>query len=644
VIIRLAQLGNHPAVAFAVQELNRYLKQMDGTLAIDLLQMNAPAPIGENIIFVGLCEEGKALVPKVKDPELDDAIAVEIKENSGFITGTNPRSVLIAAYRFLKALGCAWVRPGKGGERIPQKKLESISVSLQEVPSRRHRGICIEGAVNYENVRDMIDFLPKVGMNTYFVQFFAPFIFFDRWYSHMGFQNDGNPYLKKENITRELVDGMTRSLENEISRRALCYHKVGHGWTCEPFGVEGMGWYQDKVYDIPKETKDILALLDGKRQLFKNVPLNTNLCYSNSRVQEKMTQAICDYCEKNPQVEVVHFWLADGHNNHCECEHCRKKRPADWFVEMLNELDEKMTAAGVKTRVVFLVYNELLWAPEKGKIKNPDRFILMFAPISRTYGQNYGASREYSGELPPYIRNAVETPSSLAENVAHLRNWQKDFTGDSFSFDYHLMWAHMGDLGYEKCARHLFRDMQELPQIGLDGMVSCQIQRCCFPTGLPLCMMAAALWDEKADFDQKALEYYQAAYGKDGEKVHEILARVSEIMVLYDGPASRPWPHDTPCCRDLDALKKAADDLALLLKEHQAEALFAPEWEMLAHYQVYLSMLHPVIASWEKQDQQGMEDAFKQLMDYLWKHELALQSCLDVQNAEKTLKKKLGIQ
>lgn len=354
--------------------------------------------------------------------------------------------------------------------------------------------------------------------------------------------------------------------------------------------------------------------------------------------------SICDYCAKNPQVEVVHFWLADGHNNQCECEHCREKRPADWFIDLLNELDEKMTAAGVKTRVVFLVYVDLLWAPEKGKLKDPDRFILMFAPITRSYGQGYGQCLSYETELPPYTRNTLEMPSSLAENLAHLRNWQKDFRGESFSFDYHLMWAHVGDMGYEKCARHLFHDMQDLPKIGLDGMVSCQIQRCCFPTGLPLFMMAAALWDEKADFDQKALEYYQAAYGKDGGKVHEILARVSELMVLYDGPASRPWPQDTPCCRDLHALKKAADDLALLLKEHQEDALSAPEWEMLAHYQVYLSMLHQVLVLWEKQDQQGMQDAFGQLMDYLWKHEPELQSCLDVQNTEKTLKKKLGIQ
>lgn len=374
------------------------------------------------------------------------------------------------------------------------------------------------------------------------------------------------------------------------------------------------------------------------------MPLNTNLCYSNPVVRDKMTQAICDYCAENAQVDVVHFWLADGYNNQCECENCRKKRPADWFIDLLNELDEKMTAAGVKTRVVFLVYVDLLWAPEQEKIKNPDRFILMFAPITRSYGQSYGQCLTCENELPPYTRNTLELPSSLAENLAHLRDWQKGFRGDGFSFDYHLWRIHMTDLGYEKCAHNLFRDMQDLPKIGLDGMVSCQLQRCCFPTGLPLYMMAAALWDEKADYDEKVLEYYRAAYGEDGKKVHEILARVSDLMLLYDGSFSGYcWPQDEPCCRNLDELKTAAEDLALLVKNHQADALSETEWEMLAYYQHYLSMLHGVLVCWMEKKPEAASAAFNQLMDYLWKHELALQSALDVQGVERAIGGKLNI-
>ena len=145
-----------------------------------------------------------------------------------------------------------------------------------------------------------------------------------------------------------------------------------------------------------------MAELNGERQLYENVPLNTNLCYSNPAVRDAITSAITQYCQRNPQVTYLHFWLADGTNNHCECEACRKKRPADWYVQMLNELDEKMTAAGVSTKVVFLIYVDLLWEPQQEQIKHPDRFVLMFAPITRAYGKCYGDFLHFDGELPAY--------------------------------------------------------------------------------------------------------------------------------------------------------------------------------------------------------------------------------------------------
>jgi hypothetical protein len=36
-----------------------------------------------------------------------------------------------------------------------------------------------------------------------------------------------------------------------------------------------------------------------------------------------------------------------------------------------------------------LVYVDLLWEPLQENIRNPERFILMFAPITRTYSQAF---------------------------------------------------------------------------------------------------------------------------------------------------------------------------------------------------------------------------------------------------------------
>ena len=628
--IRIAQLGDGKVTSFAVSELKKYLKQMDSGIVIDILQLAQMDEAFHQVIWVGRDEKLAARLPKVPEPALDDAIGIEVKEGAGYITGTNDRSVLIAVYRFLKELGCVWLRPGKGGERIPARPVENPEVSVSEAASYRHRGVCIEGADTYENIADMIDYLPKAGMNEYFIQFLVPGEFFERWYGH-----DSNPYLEKEPLTRQDVAAMTVSLENEIARRGIGYHKTGHGWTCEPFGLDGSSWSAGSAEAISEETRACLAQIDGKRDLWKGVPLNTNLCYSSQTVRDRMTDAITAYCKKNPHVNALHFWLADGRNNHCECEACRKKRPSDWYVRMLNELDEKLTAAGLDTKVVFLIYVDLLWEPEEERLQNPDRFILMFASISRRYGQNYSDFLAYDEALPPYQRNQLTVPKSLDQNLEHLRRWQAIFDGDSFDYDYHLMWAHISDPGYEKCAQNLCQDMKDLHKIGINGMVSCQIQRAFFPTALPFNMMAAALWDETCDYDAVSKAYYENTFGQDGVRVQTYLKEISDLMLIYNGPAFGDLENEYgPFCKDYAAVRKVIADFQAVIADnlaHQAGAC-RKEWEVLQFHAAYASLFITCFEHRERRESEACEQAVHELLDLVNRNEMKIQGIMDGDN------------
>ena len=71
---------------------------------------------------------------------------------------------------------------------------------------------------------------------------------------------------------------------------------------------------------------------------------NTNLCYSMECVQKSLEDDVVSYCTEHPGVDYLHFWLADGQRSFCECDECQKMRVADYYVKMLNELDEKLTA------------------------------------------------------------------------------------------------------------------------------------------------------------------------------------------------------------------------------------------------------------------------------------------------------------
>ena len=64
-------------------------------------------------------------------------------------------------------------------------------------------------------------------------------------------------------------------------------------------------------------------------------------------------------------------------------------RPSDWYMMIMNEIDEKLEAAGLDTRIVFIAYVDTLWGPEKIGIKNPKRFSLLYAPITRSYCESF---------------------------------------------------------------------------------------------------------------------------------------------------------------------------------------------------------------------------------------------------------------
>lgn len=482
--IRICKIGNHQTIDFACEETVRYLQKLINQHASVSLELNQKYYSDTELtIWIGLINESGSLTDNVKAAyDFNDEIHIDIINGKGIIGGTNPRSVLLAAYRFLTELGFRWIRPGADGEFVPDTDLFSQTIKVHEKPSYTHRGICIEGANSFENVRDIIDWMPKLGFNAYFFQFREAYTFFERWYNH-----SENPFRKPEGFSFEKARNFIRLLENEMAKRSILYHAVGHGWTCEPLGLNGLGW--DPVTDtVDQKYRQYLALLNGKRELFQGIPLNTSLCYSNSEARKIMAESVVEYLENNPAVDILHFWLADDMNNQCECDACKTVRPSDFYVMMLNELDELLTQKEIKTKIVFLIYFELLWPPEKEKIKNPERFILMFAPITRSYNESF-QSRESLPALPDFERNKISCYTSVAKNTAFLNAWQKIFRGDSFDFDYHMGSNQQADPGQHEISNILYQDIVNLKKIGLNGFISCQVQRSFFPTGLAMTVL-----------------------------------------------------------------------------------------------------------------------------------------------------------
>lgn len=497
----------HPTISFAQEELRRYCLQMDPASQVDIAILPMPKTMRDKLL------EGK-------NEAQCDAFAADIVKGKGTLYAISPRSALLGVYQLLRHAGCRFVRPGKDGEYIPSRSLADLEYRRQLCSRYFHRGITIEGAVSVQNVLDIVDWAPKVGYNSYFIQFRDGFQFFDRWYSH-----EGNPLLGAEGYTREECKKDQQQIVQQIKKRSMMLHGVGHGWTSAAVGIDAGGWYEVGDDSISNEQRAMLAELDGERKFYTGKPLNTQLCYSNINATDGMIREIVAYAQDNPQVDYLHIWLADDFNNFCECRTCKKNMPADLYVRMLNSLDEELSKRNLNTKIVFIAYYELLWAPVKEKIHNESRFTLMFAPMFRSYTESYKGS-ELPESLPEYNRNHVTYPRDNGLHLRFLQEWKKVFSGDCFSFEYHLMWDQYRNVGQYELARILFDDISVLNQHGLNGIMSCQLNRCAFPTAFPNYMMGHALLDESVTFDQLENEYLGGAFGEFAKAAGDYLREI----------------------------------------------------------------------------------------------------------------------
>lgn len=599
-------------IAFALSELNRYY----------------------NILTAdnGLIAEAKVNPEEFSggfenyDPFFDDAYTVRAESGKCEITASNERSVLLAVYGFLRKLGCVFTRPSEGGEVLSAVKKENFRGELRFRAKYRHRGVAIEGAVSYENVAAMIDYLPKNGYNSYFLQFDNSYEFFERWYLHKN-----NEKLAPEPFD---INKIYSGVVSEIKKRSLILHSVGHGWTAKAVGCDVTGW--DK-HECEKDN-ELLALVGGERKYFKGVPSNTNLCYSNPAAQDAFAKCVADYAENHPETDVLHVWLADDCKNFCECEKCRGLLPSDSYVLALNKIDEILSARKIKTRIAFLAYCELLWAPVKYKIKNEDRFILMFAPITRPFSQNISDEAENSLYVKneDFVLNKSAFPGDLTRNLAFLRDWKKVFKGDSFIFDYPLMWEINKDISTLRLPEIIKKDVAGFEKLGLNGEISCQLQRAFFPHGYSQTVLGLELCGEKTDDDFKK-RFFRGLYGDLSEKCLAFFEQTAKNLPVdyfrYDIPEVCFSVSDGAKAESLLAAE-FAEEIAGELKKAKTDEE-KKNLEILAVWLKYVLMLSAAIA--QKARGEDCEEKSGEVLDYLKTNELVVQPYYDVFYASVTV-------
>ena len=518
---QIHKLIAQPTVDYAAEELKKYLRMLMprcGEIPIDY------APEAKDGFRLGLMEELGLDCSDADDPKQDDIVYLDCGERGGILAGSNPCALLLAVYRYLRFCGCRWLFPGTDGECIPV--IDRLPpVQYRHLADHRYRGQCNEGAEFQPNMMESIEFAPKVGMNTYMLEFDIPSVYYNKYYNHLF-----NTVRRPVTLNRDLVLQWKRQCEAEIKKRGMHFHDMGHGWTAEPFGLDSSkGWVEEKTAPVKAENRQYLAEIGGVRDYYRGVPLNTNVCMSNPAARRRIVDAVAAYAESQPHADYLHIWLGDAHNNHCECENCRQRTATDWYILLLNEIDGELTRRGLDTHLVFIAYTDTFYPPEREKFRNEKRFTMLYAPIYRRYTETYQQTPDPTAVVP-YLRNANHPPKGMAACLGYLQAWKTMWHGDCFCYEYHF-WKHQTlDLSGMALARLLYDDIHGLKQNGLQGIVEDGSQRSFFPTGFAFYLYGEALFDASVSFDELKEDYFSHAFGKDWRKVVAYLEAIRDAI------------------------------------------------------------------------------------------------------------------
>ena len=615
-------------VLYAAEELKKYLEMMDSSVHAEIVKGEGTDGI---ILSVGLYDG--------VDPMIEDVIDAEIDCLKGYIRGSNGRSVLMGVYNYLKSAGCLWVRPGKKGEFIPEKEMGAHAFSMHKKADFPFRGECIEGAVSMENVIETVEWLPKVDMNLFMMEQIVPYNYMSRWYKHQM-----SRHKTDTGVTFEDVEKMIPVIEQFIHKCGLQLHALGHGYQLERYGIRYQGRHIQ--YELNEAARQDIALRNGTRELYLGSPNFTQMCMSSERARKGQVDFLVSYLERKPYIDFLHVWLADCDNNHCECEGCQKKTPSDFYVIMLNELDAELTARGIDTKIVFIMYTDTYWGPETERFNNPSRFIMTTAATGRDRSLPYQPERS-KDPLPKYVRNKNKLHVTFPMSMSFADDWaESGFHGLKFIFEYNMYTYHYMDPGYMHLAREMLADARSVGKIGFDGVMQDMTQRSNFPTAFPMAIQGEALFDQSLDFDEYARKYFAAAFGADSEKAQAYLQGVSDIFMpellrkrenvtLQDTGAGLPEERmavSNATVQRLATIAGYVDAFAETVQKNlkAANACHAESWRILTYHREYCKLFADIFMAMASGDMEKARSRYERLWDYVSSIEDEVQPYLDM--------------
>ena len=289
-------------VAFAAQELQRYLKAMSGA---ELPVVHAPSKKPGIILATGSFERDNQAL---EDPREEDHYRLTVDARNLRIEGATPRAVLFGAYDILERLGCGWCVPGD--DVVPKRStLELPLLKVDTRPAFQYRMMLDFPMLTVAQTIAISDWIAKNRMN---------------WVRECP-NAHGEPkawYERRERVVPELKK---RGLGLIVGGHTM------HTWVAETNFAAHPDWF---------------ALEGSERK-------PPTLCLSHEDVLSELIRNMQRFLDRCPEVDVVDLWHTDS-ESFCHCAKCLRGTVTGNAGEKPTVVPDALRSAYVTTYIEFV--------------------------------------------------------------------------------------------------------------------------------------------------------------------------------------------------------------------------------------------------------------------------------------------------
>ena len=457
-----------PPVAFAVQELRRYVKRMSGAeLPVVRASSGKPALV--------LALRAPRREPQLAaDPREEDRYRLRVDAKRLQIEGASPRAVLFGVYDVLERLGCGWCVPGD--EVVPKRNtLELAPLRVDTRPAFSYRMMLDFPLLSVGQSVAICDWLAKNRMN----------------WVHECPNAHGEPTAWYERRARVVPELKKRGLRLIVGGHTM------HTWLPETHFNAHPEWF---------------ALDRGERR-------PPTLCVANPEMTAELIRNLRSFLDRCPEVDVVDLWHPDG-EVFCHCSTClRGVRPAEnqnqpppvlfpadavqaayviSYVEFVNRVAAALAASHPRVLVSPLIYSQTDRAMPDGCPAPADNVLVGLAHFQRD------SYRPLVGEP----RSAINT-RLLGNDLTWMAKAKQ-----SYIYEYYNAWV--APYLYPG-AQTIVRDLQTLQALQAQGVSSDLYGY----SPINMYVAARALWSPGISWEAALREFCTRYYGEVGEAMAE---------------------------------------------------------------------------------------------------------------------------